>query len=719
MELVLPHQWRPRSYQKPLWRYLEGGGKRAIAVWHRRSGKDAVALHHIAVAAHMRVANYWHLLPEQAQARKAIWTAVDAHTGKRRIDEAFPLALRETTLENEMMIRFRNGSVYQLAGSDNYDSLVGSAPAGVVFSEWALANPSAWAFIRPMLLENQGWALFVYTPRGRNHGSTFFDAHKRDPDWFVELLSAQDTSVFTAEQLASERADMIKEYGPEDGQNRYAQEYLCSFDAGVIGGYFGPQFEKIDAEHRICPVPLDPGYPVHTAWDLGIGDDTAIWLVQVVGMQMRVVGYIQNSGVGLEWYAKELDKWDCRWGEHILPHDAAAKELGTGRTREETLCSLGLRRTRILPPSSVADGINAGRLLLARAWFDEAPTERGVNCLRNYRREWDDRRKAFHDRPLHDWASHACLTADALVLTDAGLRPIAEVLAGDSVWTPCGHSRVSHAGPVKQIAELVEIDLADGRQIRCSREHKVLTNRGFIEASALRYSDGVFRGDEWTIRLISWCLRATNTGFRAAIMCGQGRAERRSVGQRSISTGQCGKATTGLYRKAVRSITRMAILLTTPSITFSASSGAPIEACTLVRTMRPSRFRRQAPWRFSGLLNGTRARRGWNGTKRMAAALGSTGFGTSASASSAASRFFRLILRLPSGATRIAKLKTCASAEGATWVYDLTVVNHACYQANGILVSNSDAWRYLALANLRSDDEAMTRPIVYDDRGIV
>ena len=152
--------WRPRPYQRDVWNYLERGGKRAVAVWHRRAGKDEFCLRWASVAAFQKVGNYWHMLPMANQARRAIWEAVNPHTGKRRIDEAFPVALRETTREQEMMIRFKNGSTWQVVGSDNYDSLVGAPPVGVTFSEWALADPRAWAFIRPILLENDGWALF-------------------------------------------------------------------------------------------------------------------------------------------------------------------------------------------------------------------------------------------------------------------------------------------------------------------------------------------------------------------------------------------------------------------------------------------------------------------------------------------------------------------------------------------------------------------------------
>lgn len=248
MDIELPAGgWRPRDYQLPVWKYLENGGRRAVAVWHRRAGKDEFCMRWASVAAMEAVGNYWHMLPEAAQARKAIWDAVNPHTGRKRIDEAFPMELRRTTRQQEMMIEFVNGSTWQLVGSDNFNSLVGSTPRGVVFSEWAIANPSAWAFVRPILLENGGWALFNYTPRGNNHGRTIYDAAVDDPKWFAEILPADKTEVFQDEQLKDEEQEYIREYGRELGRALFRQEYFCSFDAAVLGSYYALEMSEADA----------------------------------------------------------------------------------------------------------------------------------------------------------------------------------------------------------------------------------------------------------------------------------------------------------------------------------------------------------------------------------------------------------------------------------------------------------------------------------------
>lgn len=408
----LPHSgWQPRGYQRQLWDYLEGGGKRAVAVWHRRAGKDEVFLHRTAIAAHERVGTYWHMLPMANQARRALWDAINPKTGQRRIDDAFPRELRDVTRENEMLIKFHNGSTWQVVGSDNYNALVGSPPVGIVFSEWPLADPRSWAFLRPILAENGGWAGFGYTPRGTNHGRTLLDTARGESGWFSQVLTVRDTSVFDDITLARERRELVKDFGADQGESLFQQEYYCSFDAAILGAYYLREMHWLEKEKRITSVPWDPAVSVHTAWDLGIGDSTAIWFVQFVGREVHLIDYLINNGVALSWYANELRNRPYAYGEHIVPHDAEAREVGTGQTRLETLRSLGIMNTRVIPAQSKADGINAVRNLLPRCWIDAEKCSHGIRALKEYRREYDDKRKVFKDTPLHDWASDP---ADAL-----------------------------------------------------------------------------------------------------------------------------------------------------------------------------------------------------------------------------------------------------------------------------------------------------------------
>ena len=402
--IVLPNNWRPRPYQRALWDYLENGGKRALGVWHRRAGKDDVLLHRTAVAAFERPATYWTALPEYAQARKALWAAVNPHTGLRRVDEAFPHEVRETTNEQEMFIRFKNGSTWQLIGSDRYNSLVGAGVAGVTFSEFALANPSSWGYIRPMLEENNGWAAFITTPRGRNHAHSMLKMAQENPKWFAEVLSIHDTGALTPEQLDESLREYIALYGEDLGRAQFEQEYLCSFNAAILGAFYAREMLAVRNEGRIAEIEPAPG-PVHTAWDIGVRDDTSIWWFQVVGSQVFILDCYSASGAGVDHYAEVCASKPWPRGFDFVPHDAKVKEWGTGRTRVEVMRSLGLS-PHVVPMATKMDGIQAARTTLARCVFHPRTEETGISALEQYRREWDDEKKTFRATEIHDWTSH-------------------------------------------------------------------------------------------------------------------------------------------------------------------------------------------------------------------------------------------------------------------------------------------------------------------------
>lgn len=407
--IELPSGWRTRKYQDNLWNYLNNGGKRAIVLWHRRAGKDDVALHWTATAAMRRPGNYWHMLPEAAQARKAVWDAVNPHTGKRRIDEAFPHQIRKTTREHEMMIPMINGATWQIVGSDNFNSLVGSPPVGVVFSEWALARPEAWAYLRPILAENGGWALFISSVRGRNHAYKMYEQARHDHEWFAELLSVDSTGVISKERLDKELEEYQRDYGVAHGLQLFRQEYYCSPEAAIIGSYYAAEIHQAEEQGRITAVPHYPGIKVETWWDLGIGDTTAIWFAQRVGPEIHLIDYHEENGHGLAHYAAVLQRkqqeFGYVYGEHVWPHDGGHKQLATGETLADTFGKLGFYPS-VLERADIGPGIDTVRNMLARCWFDEDRCERGLEALRNYRAEWDDKKSTFKPHPVHDWASH-------------------------------------------------------------------------------------------------------------------------------------------------------------------------------------------------------------------------------------------------------------------------------------------------------------------------
>ena len=429
MEVSLPAGgWSLRPHQRALWNYLESGGRRALAVWHRRAGKDEICLHRAACAMFERVGNYWHCLPEYGQGRKSIWTAINAHTGKRRIDEAFPEALRENINDNEMFIRFKNGSTWQVIGSDRYDATVGGGVAGVTYSEWALANPSAWAYHRPMLEENQGWAAFITTPRGHNHAKAMFDHAMSSPDWFAERLTVEDTHALTEKQQLEAMREYQALYGEDVGRAQFEQEYLCSFNAAILGAFYALEMARVRNENRIdATLEVPVGIAVHRAWDLGVGDDTSIWWFASVGAQVYVLDHYASSGVGLEHYAEIIEqrkhKYGWRDGNDYVPHDAKIKEWGSGRTRVETMAGMGLHPL-LVPHAAIDDGINAVRRTLPLCVFHQRTEATGIAALEQYRREWDDDKKAFRASAVHDWTSHP---ADAFRYLALAWRPSAPV----------------------------------------------------------------------------------------------------------------------------------------------------------------------------------------------------------------------------------------------------------------------------------------------------
>jgi phage terminase large subunit len=397
---------RVRWYQRAFHEYLVNTpSARAIEVAHRRWGKDEIALGATCELAHKRIGSYWHCLPEYAQGRKALWTAVNAHTGKKRIDEAFPPEIRKRTNDQEMFIELQCGSTWQVIGSDRYNATVGAGVAGIIYSEWALANPSAWAYHRPMLEENNGWAAFITTPRGRNHAYSMYQMAKKSDHWFAEISSVHDTNALTDDQMVESLKEYIALYGEDPGRAQFEQEYLCSFNAAILGAFYAREMLAVRNEGRIRPVVAMPGQPVNTAWDIGVRDDTSIWWFQVYGGRVYILDCYTASGVGVEHYADICHEKPWLRGIDYVPHDAKILEWGSGKTRVETMRQNGLN-PQLIPLAKKLDGINAVRRLLPLCVFDPKCEKIGIAALEQYRREWDDNKKCFKASEVHDWTSH-------------------------------------------------------------------------------------------------------------------------------------------------------------------------------------------------------------------------------------------------------------------------------------------------------------------------
>jgi hypothetical protein len=304
-----------------------------------------------------------------------------------------------------MLVSMPWGSTWQLIGSDRYDATVGAGPVGIAYSEWALSNPSAYAYHMPMLMESKGKAAFITTPRGNNHAFQMLRAAQKDPSWFCQVLSAHDTQALTREQLDTARSDYESLYGIDFGRAYFEQEYECSFSGAQLGALFGAEVARAEREGRVCDVPVDWSHPVHTAWDLGKIQNNPIWAFQVIGGQLRIVDFYMPQSDDLEEWCHDL-KQRGYTGYDYVPHDIMVTEWGSKRTRLETLVLLGRKPVRVAKVP-VADGLQAGRIAINAAVFDDercAPL--GIEGLKNYRREWDDEFKTFKENPVKDWAEH-------------------------------------------------------------------------------------------------------------------------------------------------------------------------------------------------------------------------------------------------------------------------------------------------------------------------
>lgn len=397
-EIQIPNGYWPRWYQEPIWEYMTQDlmGLRASIVWHRRAGKDLTSINLCCFKAFQRVGTYWHVLPTYKQGRAIVWDGMDG-TGRPFID-AFPSQLVTHRNNVEMQISLINGSKYRVVGSDNIDSLVGTNPVGVIFSEYSLQDPHAWDYIRPILAENGGWAMFIFTPRGKNHGYKMHEMAKKNPRWLSSILSVATTKAVKPEVIEDERASGMAE-------ELIQQEYYCSFDAPLVGSYYSNQMENAQRENRITKVPWDPLLPVHTIWDLGVSDQTCIGFMQEYGMEFRFIDYYANTGEGLAHYAKTLKELPYVYGKHYAPHDIKVKELGTGKTRFQTARAMGINFT-IVEKHEISDGIEQCRNILPSVWFDEEKCGPLVEALKSYRKEWNEIMNCYSSTPLHDWASH-------------------------------------------------------------------------------------------------------------------------------------------------------------------------------------------------------------------------------------------------------------------------------------------------------------------------
>ena len=405
----------PRELQAILHNQLK---RFSVIVCHRRFGKTVLVINeavHRALKNPLKNPRYAYLAPTYSQAKRVAWDYFKDYTKK------IPgVKVNEAELRIDIPRPWLGDSVrFMLLGAENPGSLRGIYLDGGILDEYAEMFPEVWGqVIRPALADRKGWAIFIGTPKAQNHFYEIYMKAKElmesgQPEWFTAIYKASETGIIDENELAGAKMIMA----PEE----YEQEFECSFTAALTGAYYGKYIEDAENDNRITSVPYDPAVCVDTFWDLGIRDTTVIWFCQRVGQEIHWIDYLEENGVGLEYYAKKLKEKPYTYGEHVLPHDAAAKELGTGRSRQEVLRDLLRANPRVLPRQSIEDGIQACRLIIGKSWFDKKKCARGIEALKNYRRKWDSKNKIFMQTPLHNWASHG---ADAFRTGGMGMKSV-------------------------------------------------------------------------------------------------------------------------------------------------------------------------------------------------------------------------------------------------------------------------------------------------------
>ena len=433
------NQFKPRAYQLPICDAFENKGfKKLICVMPRRSGKDVVAWNLMIRSAINRVGLYVYALPSAVQARRVLFDGITL-SGQRFLDY-IPKELIASVNIQQMKVTLINQSTIIFTGSENYDSLRGTNPLGVVISEAAYTHPQFYPTIRPALLAADGWVILISTPFGENWFYTLYEIAKNHPeDWYSCFLTINETEHVSAEEI--EREIESGEISPDMAE----QEYRCSFGIGAIGAYYAKYLNRMELNDQVGFVAWEPNYPVHSAWDIGVRDSTSILMFQVIGRSINIIDMYQNSDVGLEHYINVLQNKEYTWGKHIAPHDIAVREFTSGGlTRFEKAAQLGIKFI-VAPNISIMDGIESVRTTLPRIHVDNVKCKILVAALRNYRKQYDAATKTYKPQPLHDSNSHVCDALRYLCLTLPKIQNKCDPVALEQRYNEVryGHSDIS------------------------------------------------------------------------------------------------------------------------------------------------------------------------------------------------------------------------------------------------------------------------------------
>jgi intein/homing endonuclease len=701
--LTIPYNYTPRDYQKPLFNALSNGYRKIFCVWHRRAGKDKTLINLCVKEMLKEVGNYFYIFPTYAQGRKILWNGIDKN-GFKFINH-IPEAIRKKTDNTEMFIELINGSTFQVIGSDRIDSIVGTNPRGIVYSEYSLQNPLVREYMSPILAENGGWEVYNTTPRGENHAFELYSTAKNLPDWFCQILTIEDTKREDGSPVVDMKVieDLRKSGMSED---LIQQEFYCSFSASASGAYFSNQIRLATEENRFTKIPYEEKLPVCTFWDIGVGDSTAIWFAQFVGKEIRLIDYYENSGEGLTHYIKYLQSKPYIYKDHYAPHDIEVREFTSGRARIDIAKDLGIR-FKIAPKLSIEDGIEAVRLIFSRCYFDDTNCKQGIRALRNYHKDFDETNQTYRTSPVHDWSSHACLKGDTIIKTTRGDIAIKDVQKNDTVILGNLKGNVTESG-LTGYEPTIKLKFDDGTYLECTKNHKILTSRGVVRADGLRYNDLILSDTK-----IKWDSISEKMGVRKYISMNY----KNLIASDSIK-GRMGTSVVGIpklglfidtfmnfitakYQKIIISTTKtgtkpiiiskilnsfqhLNIVYTTPKVINGSKARRLKSICSQFKSM---------------LLNGIDQKKVGNGIKNMVKKFGKVGRRITKYVRRAASNTKPITLIDQNSVVITAKRLIGVEESGQIVpVYNLTVAKHHAYIANNTLVSNCDSFRYMAVS---------------------
>lgn len=506
-----------RPYQQAIWNaFFVDRFDRMVICLPRRGGKDIITWNITIYCAIMeRVGLYYYIFPTYSQGRKAIWDST-TNDGERFID-FIPNDLIKSINTQELKITLKNGSKIQVIGSDNPDRIMGTNPVGVVFSEYAMQDPRIFTLITPILNNNGGWAIFNSTPRGKNSFWELLNLAKTSKQWWSCHLTLNDTKHVSVDKIEEDINNSVIT------RDMVQQEYYTSFDLGVVGSYYAKYLDRMRLNQRIGDIPWLSDYPVYTACDIGVADPTCIIFFQVIGSNVRVIDFHQDTRSSLEDFIAVLHTKPYLYGGHYAPFDIKVQEWGLGMTRYEKARQLGVEFEVAPPPARISqmDGIEAVKTLFSRMSIDEIKCEELLKSLENYRKEFVEKTGTYKLKPIHDKWSHACFTGDMSLKTKFGEIFLKDAKPGMEVVTPLGLRKILKVHK-RKTDELCEIKVSN-KTIGCTRDHELFTQRGLVYADGLRYTDvlekhSIIKGYLWKKLFTYFTGEQGLSGFKNTIL---------------------------------------------------------------------------------------------------------------------------------------------------------------------------------------------------------